>query len=75
MTEMLSCQKDEYVQNYYHDIIQTIIHINNAESFIIALCSFIRNDYIHISGDIFDRGPKLDLIIDELMKHKQVDIQ
>jgi len=78
ITEMLNCYNDEYIQSYYHDIIQTIIDIHNARSFIIALCRFIRDiciDWIHVIGDIFDRGPRPDLIVNELMKYDQVDIQ
>lgn len=78
ITEMLNCHNDEYIQSYYHDIIQMIIHIDNAKPFICALCGFIRDiciDYIHIIGDIFDRGARPDFIIDELMKYQQVDIQ
>jgi len=78
ITEMLNCHHDEYIQSYYHDIIQTILSIDNAQPFIVSLCGFIRDiciDYIHIIGDIFDRGARPDLIIDELMKYKQVDIQ
>ena len=32
-------------------------------------------DHLHIVGDIFDRGPRADLIIDELMKETSIDIQ
>lgn len=76
--EMLNCHKDEYIQSYYHEIIQAIIEIDNAKDFIIALCGFIRDiciDYIHVIGDIYDRGPRPDFIINELMKYQQVDIQ
>ncbi|WP_455684383.1 fructose-1,6-bisphosphatase [Thomasclavelia sp.] len=78
ITEMLNCHNDEYIQSYYHDIIQTIIDIHNAKPFIIALCRFIRDiciDWIHVIGDIYDRGPRPDLIINELMKYDQVDVQ
>lgn len=78
ITEMLNCHNDEYIQSYYHDIIQTILSIDNAQAFIVSLCGFIRDiciDYIHILGDIFDRGPRPDLIIDELMTYDHVDVQ
>ena len=32
-------------------------------------------DHLHVVGDIFDRGPSADRIIDELMQHHSVDIQ
>lgn len=78
ITELLNCYNDEYIYSYYHDIIQMIIQIDDGISFIKVLCYFIQDiciDHIHIIGDIFDRGPRADLIIDELMTYKQVDIQ
>lgn len=78
ITELLSCHDDQYIKEYYHEIIQNIMSIDNEKKFIMALCQFIRDvciDHIHIIGDIFDRGPRPDLIIDELMKYEQVDIQ
>ena len=32
-------------------------------------------DNLHIIGDIFDRGPRADIIMEELMKFHDVDIQ
>ncbi len=63
---------------YYNEIINTIIEINRADRFIIAICGVIQKlavDRLHIVGDIYDRGPAPHLIMDELMKHKNVDIQ
>ncbi len=65
-------------QHYYDGIIDTIISTGRAKQFIIELSTLIRKlaiDRLHIVGDIFDRGPHPDLIIDELMKHRDVDIQ
>ncbi|NPA37532.1 MAG: fructose-1,6-bisphosphatase, partial [Chlorobi bacterium] len=65
-------------QQYYDGIIDTIISTGRADKFIIELAVLIRKltiDRLHIVGDIFDRGPAPDLIIEELMKHKDVDIQ
>ena len=31
--------------------------------------------YTSIVGDIFDRGPRPDIILDELMRHHSVDVQ
>lgn len=78
ITEMLNCHNDDYIKEYYHDIIQMILSIDNAYPFIIAICRFIRDiciDHIHIIGDIYDRGARPDFIMDELMKYKQIDIQ
>ena len=49
-----------------------------ADQFIIALCELIQNltiDNLHIIGDIFDRGPRADIIMNALMQFHDVDIQ
>lgn len=65
-------------QHYYDGIIDTIISTGRSKAFIIEFCALIRKltiDRLHIVGDIFDRGPHPDLIIEELMKYKDIDIQ
>ena len=65
-------------EQYYENILQTIISLNCAEQFICAVCSGIKSlviDHLHIVGDIFDRGARADIIIDELMKEYSLDIQ
>jgi fructose-1,6-bisphosphatase-3 len=65
-------------QHYYDGIIETIISTNRAKEFIIELCILIRKltiDRLHIVGDIFDRGPHPDLIIESLMTYNDIDIQ
>ena len=42
------------------------------------MCNLIKRlvvDHLHIVGDIFDRGPRADIIMDLLMEHHSVDIQ
>ena len=63
---------------YYNEIIMTIISIDRAKEFIVALSTLIQRlviDHLHIVGDIFDRGPGAHIIMDTLMKHHSVDIQ
>ncbi len=65
-------------ETYYNAIVRTIIQIGRAEEFIVALCELIQRlvvDHLHIVGDIFDRGPGPDLIIDKLMEVRSIDIQ
>lgn len=65
-------------QEYYNQIIESIINVGKAEEFIDALCQVIRKlvvDRLHVVGDIFDRGPGAHIILDELMNHHSVDIQ
>lgn len=78
--ELLHVQKDEddnQVQ-YHKKIIDTILDINNADQFIIALSGLIKQlavDHLHIVGDIFDRGPYADKILDLLLEHHSLDIE
>lgn len=63
---------------YYKAIINTIIELNQAESFIIAISDLIKRmaiDHLHIIGDIFDRGPHPDLVIEKMKKFHSIDIQ
>ncbi|MCI8479201.1 MAG: fructose-1,6-bisphosphatase [Oscillospiraceae bacterium] len=65
-------------RDYYENIISTIIDTDRAENFIIAVCNLIKRmvvDHLHLVGDIFDRGPRADIIMDSLMDHHSVDIQ
>lgn len=69
---------DDNKRVYYSEIIRSIIDIRVGDKFIIALCELIQNltiDSLHIIGDIFDRGPRADLIMKELMQFHDVDIQ
>ena len=63
---------------YYDSIVETVIEVGAADDLIIAVCSAIKNlviDHLHIVGDIFDRGARADIIVDELMKENSLDIQ
>ena len=65
-------------EQYYDKIIQTIIDINRSNHFIIAISYFIQRlliDKLHIIGDIYDRGPYPDKVMDKLMEFHNVDIQ
>ena len=78
--ELLHAQPDEDDnQLYYHQkIVDTIISIDNAEPFVCAMAALIKQlavDCLHIVGDIYDRGPRADSIMDMLMEHHNVDIE
>ncbi|MDY0281810.1 MAG: fructose-1,6-bisphosphatase [Salinivirgaceae bacterium] len=63
---------------YYNSIIESIIETKRAEAFIYEICVLIRRlsiDRLHIVGDIYDRGPSPDVIIETLMNYRDVDIQ
>lgn len=70
--------EDTDKRDYYENIISTIIDLDRASSFMIQLCELIKRlavDHLHIVGDIFDRGPGADIILDSLVKYHSVDIQ
>ena len=77
--ELLHTDYDQHNKEEYYDrIITTIIAIERADAFIIALCGLIKElavARLHIVGDIFDRGPRADIIMDCLLDHHCVDIQ
>lgn len=78
--EELITEKAEVLNKeaYYDSIVDTIIEIGQAESFIVAMCDLIQRlviDRLHVIGDIFDRGPQPDKIMDKLMDYHAVDIQ
>ena len=65
-------------RGYYENIINTIIDLDRASNFLIQLCELIKRlavDHLHLVGDIFDRGPGADVIMDTLMDYHSVDIQ
>lgn len=77
--ELLHADYDDFdKKKYYNEFIESIIDVGIADEFIIAICDLIQKlcvDRLHIVGDIFDRGPRPDLIIQELIKFNDVDIQ
>ena len=65
-------------EGYYHEIFSSIVQLNRAESFIVALTEAIKRlavDTLHIVGDVFDRGENPDKILDLLVAHHSADIQ
>ncbi len=65
-------------RDLYENMINTIIQIGQAADVIEAICDVIKAlvvDQLHIVGDIFDRGPRADIVMDSLMNAHNVDIQ
>lgn len=77
--ELLTGRPDQSDQeDYYNEIINSVIETGRAPELIVALCNLIRHlvvDHLHVVGDIYDRGPYPHLIMDTLMEHHSVDIQ
>ena len=63
---------------YFRGIIDTIIDTGRADDFITTLANVIQRlaiDYLHILGDIYDRGPGAHIIMDTMAQYKNWDIQ
>lgn len=79
ITELLTENGDRDDNDaYYNSIISSVIKTGQAQNLIEELCLLIRHlsiDRLHIIGDIYDRGPHPDTIIDLLEAHHDVDIQ
>ena len=79
ITELLTTgSKDFNKEEYYEQILEAIIDTGSADKFITAICHLIQDsviDKLHIVGDIYDRGDSPHLVMDELEKHRNVDIQ
>ncbi|MGX6961406.1 fructose-1,6-bisphosphatase [Vagococcus xieshaowenii] len=68
----------EAKQAYFDAIIMKLIELEQMDDLMISLCYTIQRlsvDHLHVVGDIYDRGPKPDDIMDTLMAHHSVDIQ
>ncbi len=79
LDELLHIRTDDADRvEYFETIIRNIIEVNQAPEVIEDLCILIKAlsvDYLHIVGDIFDRGPRADIVMDSLMACRKVDIQ
>lgn len=76
--ELLHADADDSKERYYEEIIASIVSTGTSDAFIIQFCDLIREcavDSLHIIGDIFDRGPHADRIMEELRRFHDVDIQ
>ena len=63
---------------YYAAIIDAVIRTDRVGALIEALCQLVQRlaiDHLHIVGDIYDRGPYPDVIMETLMDHHSLDIQ
>jgi len=78
--EELLSRDDKFMNkdDYYNEITSNIIMLDRAEDFIVAISYLIQRlvvDHLHVLGDIYDRGPDAEKIVERLMKHHSVDIQ
>lgn len=65
-------------ETYYKQIIKSIIELDRADAFIVAISNLIKRmaiDHLHVIGDIYDRGPNAKLVMNTLMNFHSLDIQ
>ena len=71
-------EQDGNRRRYHHAIVDAMIAIDTGDRIISALSRTIKRlavDRLHVVGDIFDRGPRADSVMDILMSHHAVDIE
>ncbi len=78
--EELLYKTDEFTnkEQYYTKIVQQIISLGQVDKLIIGLAYTTQRlvvDHLHVVGDIYDRGPEPDKIMDTLINYHSVDIQ
>ncbi|MCP3027778.1 fructose-1,6-bisphosphatase [Halobacillus sp. A5] len=65
-------------EQYYIKIVEQIISLGQADKLIIGLAYTTQKlvvDHLHVVGDIYDRGPEPDKIMETLINYPSVDIQ
>lgn len=76
--ELLHESTLEHRGTYYSSVIEAIIETERSEQLISAICNLIHwlaIDVLHIVGDIFDRGPGAQQILDVLTHFHDYDVQ
>ncbi len=70
--------EDHNKELYYSEIVESIIRNDRADAYITRFCELIKRlavNRLHIVGDLFDRGPRPDQILDTLISYHDVDFQ
>ena len=87
LDELMHFQSDENAaateqeanqRRYHHALVDAVIATRSGDGLIEALAGLIKRlavNRLHVVGDIFDRGPRADSIMDILMQHHAVDIE
>lgn len=76
LLHLQGCGPDK--ETYYKQIIKSIIELDRADEFIVAISDLIKRmaiDHLHVLGDIFDRGPEAKQVMETLMKFHSLDIE
>lgn len=65
-------------KSYYETLVNQIIELEQSDDLIIGLSYSVQRlvvDHLHVVGDIYDRGPQPDKIMETLINYHSVDIQ
>ena len=76
LLHLQGCGPDK--ETYYKEIISSIVELDRADEFIVAISNLIKRmaiDHLHVLGDIFDRGPNAKLVMNTLMNFHSLDIE
>lgn len=75
---LFTSEQQQAGSNYYEEIFQTIVDLAGAKAFIVEMSQLIQQltvDHLHVVGDIYDRGPEPDKIMEALLDYHSLDIQ
>jgi fructose-1,6-bisphosphatase-3 len=80
LEELLTESSAENIQKeqYYRSIIESVVDLGEGQRAIVTLAQLIQRlvvDRLYILGDIYDRGPAAEQVIERLMAHHDVTIQ
>ena len=77
--ELLTESRHDPIKDaYYSGIIDAVIRTGSARGLVVAMSQLIHQlaiDQLHIVGDVYDRGPYPDRIMDALIGYHNVDVQ
>ncbi|MCL1998752.1 MAG: fructose-1,6-bisphosphatase [Turicibacter sp.] len=78
LEEMIYEDDTRHKQEYYSEIVDSVVALDCSDRFIIAISTVIGHlsiGHLHIIGDIFDRGRGAAKILDMLTSYHAIDIQ
>ncbi|HEY0603558.1 MAG TPA: fructose-bisphosphatase class III, partial [Herpetosiphonaceae bacterium] len=80
LEELLTESQTEHSQkqHYYDSIVRSVVALGEGQAMIVTLAELIQRlvvDRLYILGDIYDRGPAAEKVMDRLMAYPYVAIQ
>lgn len=80
LEELLTESQTEHSQkqHYYDSIVRSVVDLGEGQAMILTLAELIQRlvvDRLYILGDIYDRGPAAEKVMDRLMAYPYVAIQ